>query len=409
MSPRAAIHLFGAYGIELEYMIVDRRTLSVLPIADRLLCDAKGAPTNECRHGPLSWSNELAAHLIEIKTTRPVRTLRGVESILHAGVRAINRRLRKHNAILMPGAAHPWMDPVRDCRLWPHNGGEIYRAFHRVFNCRGHGWVNLQSCHFNLPFRGAHEFGRLHAAIRILLPLLPALAASSPILEGRATGWLDTRMREYRNNCRRIPSVTASVVPEPVFTPRAYREEILAPMYRDIAPMDSTGLLQEEWLNARGAIARFERNTIEIRVLDVQECPLADCALLEFIAAVLKALVREQWSGRSAQQGAETAYLSDLLDRTSQIGGAAPIRNRDFATLFDQRDARTVHDLLRGLFERSKSALSAPHRRAISFILRHGTLAERIRTACGGRIEQNMRKIYATLCSCLETNRLFAP
>ncbi len=32
-----SLHLFEAFGVELEYMIVDRRTLAVRPIADRLL------------------------------------------------------------------------------------------------------------------------------------------------------------------------------------------------------------------------------------------------------------------------------------------------------------------------------------------------------------------------------------
>ncbi len=37
MVRREGLHLFGGFGIELEYMIVDRETLSVLPVADRLL------------------------------------------------------------------------------------------------------------------------------------------------------------------------------------------------------------------------------------------------------------------------------------------------------------------------------------------------------------------------------------
>ncbi|HAL85576.1 MAG TPA: hypothetical protein DCM31_01010, partial [Deferribacteraceae bacterium] len=37
-------------------------------------------------------------------------------------------------------------------------------------------------------------------------------------------------------------------------------------MYRDIAPYDPECILQEEWLNSRGAIARFDRKAIEIRL-----------------------------------------------------------------------------------------------------------------------------------------------
>ena len=44
--------------------------------------------------------------------------------------------------------------------------------------------TNIQAVHLTLPFRGASEFGRLMAACRVVLPLLPALAASSPFVEG---------------------------------------------------------------------------------------------------------------------------------------------------------------------------------------------------------------------------------
>ena len=37
------LHLFEATGIELEYMIVDARTLAVRPIADRLLASWRRA------------------------------------------------------------------------------------------------------------------------------------------------------------------------------------------------------------------------------------------------------------------------------------------------------------------------------------------------------------------------------
>ena len=44
-------------------------------------------------------------------------------------------------------------------------------------------------------------------------------------------------------------------------------------MYRAIDPLDTEGILQEEWLNSRAAIARFDRGAIEIRCMDTQECP----------------------------------------------------------------------------------------------------------------------------------------
>src|SRR5690606_25183589 len=114
----------------------------------------------------------------------------------------------------LPTAMHPLMLPDLETKLWPHDAATIYATFDRIFGCKGHGWSNLQSVHINLPFRDQDEFGRLHAAIRLVLPLLPGLAASSPVQEGRLSGFLDTRLEHYRQNQKRLPSITGQVIPE---------------------------------------------------------------------------------------------------------------------------------------------------------------------------------------------------
>src|SRR3954462_5006799 len=98
------------------------------------------------------------------------------------------------------------MNPDVETRLWPHDNAEIYSAYDQIFGCRSHGWANLQSMHVNLPFANDTEFARLHAAVRLVLPLLPALGASSPFAEGRAPGPLDLRLQAYRANSPSIPS-----------------------------------------------------------------------------------------------------------------------------------------------------------------------------------------------------------
>ena len=210
--------------------------------------------------------------MIELKTNGPAPRLSGLAERFAGEVEQIDALLAPLGARLMPTAMHPWMDPTREFRLWPHGGRQIYQAFDRIFDCRGHGWANLQSTHLNLPFANDEEFGRLHAAVRAILPLLPALAASSPFVEGRHPGILDARLDFYRTNARRVPSVTGQVIPEPVFTRSGY-EALLETIYADLAPLDPAGTLRHEWVNARGCIARFDRMALEIRLLDVQECP----------------------------------------------------------------------------------------------------------------------------------------
>src|SRR4249920_1845512 len=66
---------FTAYGIELEYMLVDRATLAVLSIADQLIERYGDAASGEIKRGELSWSNELVSHVIELKNPHPTDTL----------------------------------------------------------------------------------------------------------------------------------------------------------------------------------------------------------------------------------------------------------------------------------------------------------------------------------------------
>jgi hypothetical protein len=57
------IHLFQGYGVELEYMIVDRDTLAVKPIADELLKYELGRYDSDFENGMVTWSNELVLHV----------------------------------------------------------------------------------------------------------------------------------------------------------------------------------------------------------------------------------------------------------------------------------------------------------------------------------------------------------
>lgn len=407
-----SLRLFEGYGVELEYMVVDRSTLDVRPIVDEILRHVAGSYESEVELGVVAWSNELVLHVVELKTNGPAASLDGWIGHFQSDVRRINEFLAGHNARLMPGAAHPWMDPHRETRLWPHEQSPIYESFDRVFGCQGHGWSNLQSLHLNLPFRGDEEFGRLHAAIRAVLPILPAIAASSPCLDGRLTGLMDSRLEAYRLNCARIPSVTGQVIPEPVYTRPDYEENILGRMYRDIAGHDPDGTLQEEWLNARGAIARFERDTIEIRLIDIQECPLADLAITALLVAVIRALVEETWCDMEALMRHSTDRLEDILRDGIRDAEAAIIDDRDYLRVFGCGDGPIrAGGLWAHLAERVRlpsGSDTGAWRGAIEVILRDGTLARRIQRALGTDPERSrMKSVYERLCESLEEGELF--
>src|SRR5687767_8226342 len=102
------IHLFQGYGIELEYMLVDRDTLQVKPITDELLKHEIGSYASDYENGIVTWSNELVLHVVELKSTRPENNFNALEHAFAENVERINAILTGWNAMLMPAAAHPF-------------------------------------------------------------------------------------------------------------------------------------------------------------------------------------------------------------------------------------------------------------------------------------------------------------
>lgn len=410
LAERERPGLFEAFGVEIEYIIADRATLDVRPVCDRLIQAVSGAPESEIERGPIAWSNELTLHVLELKTNGPAASLAGLAEAFHAGVRDANDALRGLGARLLPGGMHPWMDPETETRLWPHEYTEVYRTFDRIFGCAGHGWANLQSTHLNLPFRGDEEFGRLHAAIRLVLPLIPALSASSPFLEGRRGPALDTRLAMYRGNARTIPSVAGLVVPEAAFTREQYEREVLGLIYRDLEPHDPDGVLRHEWVNARGAIARFDRGAIEIRLIDTQECPAADLAVVAAVTEVVRALATGGAAERDMAADPPAARLAAVLDHTIVDGDQALIEDAGYLrTLGLGADPMSGGEVWRRLVERHPpSDPLGEWTDSLQGLVERGPLARRMLDAIGdrpGRTE--IRALFADLGSCLETNTPF--
>lgn len=95
--------LFQAHGIELEYMVVDRATMRVMPIVDELLRHFAGSIVGDHDDGAISWSNELALHVVELKTNGPAPSLRGLASEFQRSLLRLEDALAAHGACLLPG------------------------------------------------------------------------------------------------------------------------------------------------------------------------------------------------------------------------------------------------------------------------------------------------------------------
>ncbi len=399
-------HLFEVAGIELEYMIVDRNSLHILPIADKIILP-RSENKSDVLNGEVDWSNELVSHVIEIKTHEPTNNLHGWHKVFHRNIIEINDELESYHASLLPTGAHPLMDPHKETVIWPHEYNEIYALYDRIFGCQGHGWSNVQSMHINLPFAGDEEFARLHAAIRVLLPFIPSLCASTPILDGRTTGFSDTRLEYYRNNQAKIPIIAGKIIPEQAFTRESYFEQVFDPIIREIKPYDDDGILEFNFLNSRGAISRFDRGAIEIRLIDLQEAPVADLAIAEFFIQLLKSLVEEKWSDLEYQKSLHQDDLYKVLLEGIKKGDGMELTFQPLLKAFGIQQsnlkASKFWDILMDQIE-----LHPDHQRAIEHILKNGNLSTRILKKTGTEFDkQNLISVYKQLQNCLSLNELF--
>ena len=371
--------IFSVTGIEIEYMLVDRNTLEILPIADKVLqtLSGTGEIQSEIEFGNIGISNELALHVLELKSLQPVENLVELESELQIIQHKIQDVLAKDfQAMLLPTGAHPWLVPDDNIALWPHGSREIYNAFDRIFNCAGHGWVNLQSAHINLPFSNDAEFAQLHNAIRLLMPIIPALTASTPFIEGMFTGNYDSRLTFYGGNQQKLPMISGQVIPEFISSSLEYHDLILVPIYNAIAPFDPDKILQEEWLNSRGAIARFDRSAIEIRVVDTQESLRQDMACVSAIVSALHYIVKQ--TEAYLQTPFELNALCEIYQSCVQHGMGASALPAEYLQQFGVTKSLTPPQLWQHILEASCASLPLQYQNAVNNIIAEGNLAERM-------------------------------
>jgi carboxylate-amine ligase len=244
-----------------------------------------------------------------------------------------------------------------------------------------------------------------------VLPLLPGLAASSPIAEGKVTGMLDTRLRVYRDNQRKLGSIIGKVIPESVSNAQEYEEQILRPIYNEIAPLDPNGILQHDWLNFRGAAAHFDRGSIQIRLLDIQETPPADLAIVRLVAETVRALAEERWVPLQELDRLSTGMLASLLDEAITHGEHFVLKSESLLrALGYEGHQATLRELWTHLTETLviEQGTVQELEPALLMILRKGTLATRILAAVGPNPSVGkIREVYARLADCALQGMMF--
>jgi carboxylate-amine ligase len=403
---------FSVIGIELEYAVVDER------LKPRLLVEPAframhGRPTSYVEHGAVGFSNELAAHVFELKTVMPLDRLLVAEAILKDGVRHFNAVLRNEfGARLLPTGMHPTMLP-KDSRAWRRANQAIYEAYDRLFGIRSHGWLNVQSTHINLPFGTEAEAMAQHNALSLLMPYLPALTASSPIFEGKVGPCLDNRLTFYRDNQLKIPAITAGVIPERIDSFADYRRLVLRPIRDELNAYPEGKVLSPEWVNSRGAILRFERQAIELRILDTQECVKMDMAVACYVRGALK-WATDLWSGGTLPFP-EHGVLVEDFNKVARGGRDAEVEAPHLRELLGLtgKNPATARGVLEALLEHAAALTPGeeqPYMDLVARRLAQGSLAEKILERLGGPkpgeavAGEALSDIYEELADRLERN-----
>lgn len=399
---------FSVLGLEMEFMLVNRDTLNIEPKSDALIRALAGQIRNEVLLDDITLSNELVLHVIELKTQNPHLPEYAMSRFFQKALNQLQPLLDSMQLCLLPTGAHPWMNPLEETRRWLHHDVEIYEQYNTIFNCEGHGWANLQSMHVNLPFENDAEFFKLHSAIRLLLPLLPALSASTPILDGKNTGIKDARLYYYGHNQQKIPAIHGDIIPEFIDSQAAYEREILRPMYAAIHPFDTDKILQHEWLNSRAAIPKFSRHSLEIRIVDTQECIDTHMAIALCIHTLLK-----NWCKTPEyflEHPCSSKTLRTLYETSIHQGLQAEVHDRELYHQWQISPGKTQNlaAVWENLLEKFGGDLDAKSQLILEKILSQGNLSDRILRACAGNFhKKHLTAIYKKLASCLLENQFF--
>ncbi|CAN5731416.1 hypothetical protein BH23GEM6_BH23GEM6_16100 [soil metagenome] len=403
---------FSMAGIELEYAVVDEDLNAASLVADALRSIA-GRPTSDVELGRFGFSNEIADHVFEIKTTDPLRSLRDAEAALAEGVTLFSSTLRREfGARLLPTGMHPWMDPSEG-RIWSRSNSRVYQAYDRIFDIRTHGWMNVHAAHLNLPLGREREAVAMYNASALLIPYLPALAASSPMHDGRLQRHVDNRLSWIIEHQAEIPESCGSIVPEYIESFSDYRRNVLGPMYRALDRLPDASVLRHEFFNARGAVLKFSRKAMEIRVLDTQECVKMDVAVAVFTRCVLRHLSRKILAGSLPLPDHE-ALVHDFQEVVRE-GSAARVLAPMFGDALPRAADGTAEtrDVLRALLTMGRKSVpkgEAEYLDLVSLIIESGSLSEKIRDALAplaampSELLAASRTLYLELADCLEGN-----
>jgi carboxylate-amine ligase len=255
-------------GVEEEFSILHPQTLELLPRFEELCTAAAGDPVLR-----EAVAGELISSEIEI--------ISGAGADVHdALARQRERRARlfalvgAHGLALGATGTHPWAD----YREQPIIDTEHYRRVEQELKYVA--WRNNTfSLHIHMGVRGIDRAVRACDRLRPVLPLLLAISANSPYLDGRDSGLHSARTQSFTKSFPRCG------IPDAFGGWQAYREYIEFLM-RTRSIVEFT----QVWWSVR---PHFSFGTVEVRICDAQSTARESDALASLMVAAVAQAVRD--------------------------------------------------------------------------------------------------------------------
>jgi carboxylate-amine ligase len=255
-------------GVEEEFSILDPRTLELTPRFEQLRAAAEG---DRLLHE--SIAGELISSEIEI--------ISGIGCDLHDALARQRERRRRlfalaatYGVALGATGTHPWAD----YREQPIINTEHYRRVEE--GLKYVAWRNNTfSLHVHVGVRDIDRAVRACDRLRPVLPLLLAISANSPFLDGRDSGLHSARTQSFTKSFPRCG------IPDAFGGWPAYREYIEF-LQRTASIVEFT----QVWWSVR---PHLSFGTVEVRICDVQATAHESDALAGLMVACIAQAVRD--------------------------------------------------------------------------------------------------------------------
>jgi carboxylate-amine ligase len=255
-------------GVEEEFAILHPETLELAPRFEEL---SAGAASDPVLHD--SITSELICSEIEI--------ISGTGSDLHnALARQRERRARlfslaaTHGAALGATGTHPWADYRRQRIIDSDHYRRVEEGLKYV------AWRNNTfSLHVHVGIDDIDRAVRICDRLRPVMPLLLAISANSPYLDGRDSGLHSARTQAFTKSFPRCG------IPDPFGGWPAYREYVEF-LLRTRSIVEFTQI----WWSVR---PHFSFGTVEVRICDAQATAQESDALASLMVACIAQAARD--------------------------------------------------------------------------------------------------------------------